>query len=111
MPPTVSTPKRHPHLLTKRITPERVTTSAASPGFLGGFQDDFRHGRPHRHSALAYRPSAPEAQLPRSQALDFIPWSGLQRVSGLTYWVAPLAGVGQCLLTKPTSLEVLCSYC
>ena len=28
--------------------------------------------------------SAPEAKLPRSQALNPIPWSGLQRVSGLT---------------------------
>ena len=28
--------------------------------------------------------SAPEAQLPRSQAPDPIPWSGLQRVPGLT---------------------------
>ena len=36
------------------------------------------------HSALAYRPPAPEAQLPRSQALDPIPWSGLQMVLGLT---------------------------
>ena len=27
---------------------------------------------------------APEAQLPRSQALDPIPWSGLQRVPSLT---------------------------
>ena len=27
---------------------------------------------------------APEAQLPRSQALDPIPWSGLQMVPGLT---------------------------
>ena len=30
------------------------------------------------------RPPAPEAQLPRSQALDPIPWSGLQMVPGLT---------------------------
>ena len=30
------------------------------------------------HSALAYRPPAPEAKLPRSQALDLIPWSALQ---------------------------------
>ena len=36
------------------------------------------------HSALAYRPPAPEAKLPRSQALDLIPWSGLQMVPGLT---------------------------
>ena len=30
------------------------------------------------------RPPAPEAQLPRSQALDPIPWSGLQMVPSLT---------------------------
>ena len=36
------------------------------------------------HSALAYRPPAPEAKLPRSQALDLIPCSGLQMVPGLT---------------------------
>ena len=36
------------------------------------------------HSASAYRAEAPEAQLPRSQAPDPIPWSGLQRVPGLT---------------------------
>ena len=30
------------------------------------------------------RPPASEAQLPRSQALDPIPWSGLQMVPGLT---------------------------
>ena len=35
-------------------------------------------------AALAYRPPAPEAGLPRSQALDPIPWSGLQMVPGLT---------------------------
>ena len=36
------------------------------------------------HSALAYRPPAPEAKLPRSQALDLIPWSGLQMAPRLT---------------------------
>ena len=41
-----------------------------------------REYNPRRpHSALAYRPPAPEAQLPRSQALDPIPWSGLQMLS------------------------------
>ena len=43
---------------------------------------EYNQRRPH--SALAYRPPAPEAQLPRSQALDLIPWSGLQMVPGLT---------------------------
>ena len=43
---------------------------------------DYNQIRPH--SALAYRPPAPEAKLPRSQALDLIPWSGLQMVPGLT---------------------------
>ena len=36
------------------------------------------------HSALAYRPPAPEAKLPRSQALDLIPWSALQMAPSLT---------------------------
>ena len=43
---------------------------------------DYNQIRPH--SALPYRPPAPEAQLPRSQVLDPIPWSGLQMVLGLT---------------------------
>ena len=36
------------------------------------------------HSALAYRPPAPEAKLPSSQALHPIPWSGLHMVPSLT---------------------------
>ena len=36
------------------------------------------------HSALAYRPPAPEAKLPRSQELGSIPWGGLQMAPGLT---------------------------
>ena len=32
----------------------------------------------------AYRPPAPDTQLPRSQALDPIPWSGIQMVPDLT---------------------------
>ena len=47
------------------------------------------------HSALAYRPPAPEANLPRSQAQDPIPWSGLQRIPGLIQRVVPLVGAGQ----------------
>ena len=43
---------------------------------------EYNQRRPH--GALAYRPPAPEAQLPRSQALDPIPWRELQRVPGLT---------------------------
>ena len=43
-----------------------------------------RRGQRRPHSALAYQPPAPEAKLPRSQALDPIPWSGLQMVPGLT---------------------------
>ena len=43
---------------------------------------EYNQRRPH--SALAYRPPSPEAKLPRSQALDPIPWSGLQMVPGLT---------------------------
>ena len=53
---------------------------------------DYNQIRPH--SALAYRPPAPEAKLPRSLALDPIPWSGLQRVPGLTLRVVPLVGQG-----------------
>ena len=41
---------------------------------------EYNQRRPH--GALAYRLPAPEAQLPRSQALDQIPWSGLQMVPG-----------------------------
>ena len=47
-----------------------------------GWRREYNQIRPH--SALAYRPPAPEAKLPRSQELDPIPWSGLQRVPGLT---------------------------
>ena len=43
---------------------------------------DYNQIRPH--SALAYRPPAPEAKLPRSQALDLIPWSALQMAPSLT---------------------------
>ena len=43
---------------------------------------DYNQIRPH--SALAYRPPAPEAKLPRSQALNLIPWSGLQMAPSLT---------------------------
>ena len=43
---------------------------------------EYNQRRPH--SALAYRPPAPEARLPRSQAQSSIPWSGLQIVPGLT---------------------------
>ena len=43
---------------------------------------EYNQRRPH--SALAYRPPAPEATFPKSRALDPIPWSGLQMVPGLT---------------------------
>ena len=43
---------------------------------------EYNQRRPH--SALAYRPPAPEARLPRPQAQSSIPWSGLQMVPGLT---------------------------
>ncbi len=43
---------------------------------------EYNQRRPH--SALAYRPPAPEAKLPRSPALGSVPWSGLQVVPGLT---------------------------
>ena len=43
---------------------------------------EYNQRRPH--SALAYRPPAPEARLSRSQAQSSIPWSGLQMVPGLT---------------------------
>ena len=43
---------------------------------------EYNQRRPH--SALAYRPPAPEARFPRSQAQSSIPWSGLQMVPGLT---------------------------
>ena len=46
-------------------------------------------------AASAYRAPAPEVKLPRSQALDLIPWSGLQRIPGLTQRVVPLVGAGQ----------------
>ena len=53
---------------------------------------EYKQRRPH--SALAYRPPAAEAQLPRSQALDPIPWRGLQRVPGLTQRVVSLVRAG-----------------
>ena len=57
---------------------------------------DYNQIRPH--SALAYRPPAPEAKLPRSQALDLIPWSGLQMVS----WVRLESGTTRgCRSTGP----------
>ena len=43
---------------------------------------EYNQRRPH--SALVYRPPAPEARFPRSQALALLPWSGLQLVPGLT---------------------------
>ena len=43
---------------------------------------EYNQRRPH--SALAYRPPAPEARFPRSQAQSSIPRSGLQMVPGLT---------------------------
>ena len=43
---------------------------------------EYNQRRPH--SALAYRPPVPEAQLPRSQARDPIPWSGPQMALSLT---------------------------
>ena len=42
----------------------------------------YKQRRPH--STLAYRPPAPEARFPRSQALAPVPRSGLQRVPCLT---------------------------
>ena len=51
---------------------------------------EYNQRRPH--SALAYRPPAPEAQLPRSQALDPIRWSGPQMTPGLSWRVVPLWG-------------------
>ena len=41
---------------------------------------EYNQRRPH--SALAYRPPAPEARLPRSQALDPIPWSAASKDPG-----------------------------
>ena len=43
---------------------------------------EYNQRRPH--SALAYRPPAPEAKLPRSSALGSVTWSGLQVVPSLT---------------------------
>ena len=43
---------------------------------------EYNQRRPH--SALAYRPPAPEAKLPRSPALGSVPGSGLQVVPSLT---------------------------
>ena len=43
---------------------------------------EYNQRRPH--SALVYRPPAPEARFPRSQALALLPWSGLQLIPGLT---------------------------
>ncbi len=54
---------------------------------------DYNQRRPH--SALAYRPPAPEAQLPMSQALDPIPWSGFQMVLGSNLEGSPTRGTGQ----------------
>jgi len=46
------------------------------------WRQEYNHRRPH--SALAYRPPAPEARFLRSQALDLVSWSGLQMAPGLT---------------------------
>ena len=39
------------------------------------YTPEYNQRRPH--SALSYRPPAPESRLPRSQAQSSIPWSGL----------------------------------
>ena len=44
---------------------------------------EYNQRRPH--SALAYRPPAPETRFPRTQALAPVPQSGLQRVPCLTW--------------------------
>ena len=54
-----------------------------------------KHNQRRPHSALGYRPPAPGGQLPRSLALDPIPWSGFQWVQDLTSRVVPLMGAGQ----------------
>ena len=43
---------------------------------------EYNQRRPH--STLAYRPPAPEAKLPRPQALDPILWNEPQMALGLT---------------------------
>jgi transposase InsO family protein len=53
---------------------------------------EYNQRRPH--SALAYRPPAPEARLPRSQAQSSIPWSGLHMVPSLTWRVDSFLGAG-----------------
>ncbi len=59
---------------------------------------EYNQRRPH--SALAYRPPAPEARLPRSQAQSSIPWSGLHMVPSLTWRVDSFLGAGQFLLRR-----------
>ena len=46
------------------------------------WRQEYNRRRPH--SAFAYRPPAPEARLLRSQALNPVPWNGLQIAPGLT---------------------------
>ena len=67
---------------TELLDVEVFDTLGESKVLVEGWRRDYNQIRPH--SALAYRPPAPEAKFPRSQALDPIPWSGLQMVLGLT---------------------------
>ena len=57
------------------------------------WRQEYNKRRPH--SALAYRPPAPEAGFLRAQALNLVSWSGLQITPGLTWWVDPLVGARQ----------------
>ena len=60
----------------------RMGTLREAKVLVERWRRDYNQIRPH--SALAYRPPAPEAKLPRSQALNLIPWSGLQMAPSLT---------------------------
>ena len=65
---------------------------------------EYNQRRPH--SALAYRPPAPEARLPRSQAQSSIPWSGLHMVPGLTERVDSFLGAGHWSGGGPARLDL-----
>ena len=62
---------------------------------MGKWRREQQNNQRRPHSVLGYRPPAPGAQLPRSLALDPIPWSGFQWVQDLTSRVVPLMGAGQ----------------
>ena len=67
----------------RRFTAEQIIMKLREAKVLAErWRREYNQQRPH--SALAYRPPAPEAKLTRSQALDPIPWRGIQIAPSLT---------------------------